>query len=77
MLVRDLIEHLKTIPSGTPVLAKDIFGKPSTHIILRCAPDGLAIDAIPEPDTRFYEHTFDGLDDDRCCPEPCNGDFNE
>lgn len=77
MLVRDLIEHLKTIPPGTPVLAKDIFGKPSTHIILRCVPDGLAIDAAPEPDTRYYEHPFDDPGDDRDCPGPCNGDFNE
>lgn len=77
MLVRDLIEHLKTIPPGTPVLAKDIFGRPSTCIVLRCGPDGLAIDAIPEPDTRFYEHPFDSPDDDRYCPGPCNGEFNE
>jgi len=79
MLVRDLIEHLKKIPPGTPVLAKDIFGKPSTYIILRCVPDGLAIDAAPEPDTdtRFYEHHSDGPGDDRYCPGPYNGEFNE
>lgn len=77
MLVRDLIEHLKTIPPGMPVLAKDIFGKPSTYIILRCVPDGLAIDAVPEPDTRYYEHPFDCPGDDRYYPGPYNGEFNE
>ncbi len=86
MTVKELIEHLKKIPPGTPVLAKDIFGKPSTYIVLRCGPDGLAIDAVPEPDTRYYkhpfdgpgdEHPFDGPGDDRYCPGPCNGDFNE
>lgn len=77
MLVKELIEHLKHCPPGMPVMAKDVFGKPSTYIELHFMPDGLAIDAVPEPGTRFYEHPFDGPDDYRYCPGPCNGDFNE
>ena len=77
MLVKELIEHLKQCPPGMLVMAKDVFGKPSTYIVLRFVPDGLAIDAVPEPETRCYEHTFDGPGDDRYYPGPCNGDFNE
>lgn len=77
MLVKELIEHLKQLPPGTPVMAMDAFGKPSTYIVLRYELDGVAIDAVPEHDTRYCEHPFDGPDDDIYCPGPCNGDFNE
>ena len=77
MLVRELIEHLKQCPPGTPVMAKDVFGKPSSYIVLYFSPDGVCIDTVPEPDTRYCDHPFDDPDDDRYCPGPCNGDFNE
>lgn len=56
MLVRELIEYLKSIPGGTPVIVMDYVGKPTSHIMLRMSPDGICFEGIPEPGTDFYKH---------------------
>lgn len=56
MLVRELIEYLKPIPDGTPVIVMDHEGKPTSFVMLRSSPDGICFEGIPEPDTEFYKH---------------------
>jgi hypothetical protein len=80
MTVNELIKYLQVYAAtvgNKQVMARDDHGKLSTYPILWNGDDYFIINALPEPDTRFYEHPFDGPDDDRYCPGPCNGDFNE
>lgn len=56
MLVSELIEYLKSIPGGTPVIVMDYDGKPTSFVILRPSPDGICFEGIPEPNTEFYKH---------------------
>ena len=55
MLVRELIEYLKPIPGGTPVIVMDYEGKPTSYVMLKPTPDGICFEGIPEPDTEFYK----------------------
>lgn len=80
MTVNDLIKYLQAFASNAghkQVMVRDDDGKLSTYLELWNDEDRFIIDAWPEPDTQFYEHPFDGSDDDRYCPGPCNGGFNE
>ena len=80
MTVNDLIKNLQAIApiaGHKLVMVRDDHGKLSTYPILWDGDKHLIINALPEPVTQFYKHLFDGPDDDRYCPGPCNGDFNE
>lgn len=80
MTVNDLIKYLQAFAptaGNKQVIARDDNGRLSTYLELWNDEDRFIIDAWPEPDAQYYEHPFDGPDDDRHCPGPCNGDFNE
>lgn len=80
MTVNDLIKYLQAFaPSAghKQVMVRDDHGRLSTYLVLWDGNKNVMINALPEPDTRYCDHPFDGPDDDRYCPGPCNGDFNE
>ena len=87
MTVNDLLEMLKALSPAIGnhlVVVRDGRGKLSHYSYTWVGSKCFLIDAFPEPDTNLSEHPFepsekgfDISDDDRCCPGPCNGDFNE
>ena len=71
MIVADLIEHLKGLNPNSDLKITQINGGLTTWI--KIVPHDNEVWLMPfseQPESTWYDY-------ERCCPGPCNGDFNE
>lgn len=71
MRVADLVECLKDLDPNTDLKITNIYGGLTRWI--KIIPHDNEVWLVPlseQPDSTSYDY-------DRCCPGPCNGDFNE